>query len=199
MTGTGGGNIISPTRMTLSYPGGTLLNNYNFGALNAHSVQGKAYVEIDGNGVFDTREPGLAGVSFVLTGVNDWGQSMGAVTVSNGSGDFAFTGLRPGSYTLTEVQPAGYADGPDSVGNAGGSHVPGDTFTLQLGPSNAQPVASGYTFGELLVYGKPEMFNSDQGAQFTSEAFTEVLKTQSIASTNEAVKTADIAASRYCA
>ena len=28
----------------------------------------------------------------------------------------------------------------------------------------------------LLTYGKPELFNSDQGSQFTSEAFTGVLK-----------------------
>ena len=29
-------------------------------------------------------------------------------------------------------------------------------------------------------YGKPEVFNSDQGAQFTSEAFTEVLKREGV-------------------
>ena len=33
----------------------------------------------------------------------------------------------------------------------------------------------------LLAHGRPEMFNSDQGAQFTSEAFTAVLKGQGIA------------------
>ena len=32
----------------------------------------------------------------------------------------------------------------------------------------------------LRVYGKPEVFNSDQGAQFTSEAFTDVLKREGI-------------------
>ena len=30
-------------------------------------------------------------------------------------------------------------------------------------------------------YGAPEIFNTDQGAQFTSEAFTSVLKAQEIA------------------
>jgi putative transposase len=33
----------------------------------------------------------------------------------------------------------------------------------------------------LVAHGKPEMFNSDQGSQFTSEAFTGVLKAQGIA------------------
>jgi len=28
----------------------------------------------------------------------------------------------------------------------------------------------------LATYGSPEIFNTDQGAQFTSEAFTDVLK-----------------------
>lgn len=32
----------------------------------------------------------------------------------------------------------------------------------------------------LSVYGRPEIFNTDQGCQFTSEAFTEVLKSQGI-------------------
>ena len=32
----------------------------------------------------------------------------------------------------------------------------------------------------LAKYGKPEIFNSDQGSQFTSEAFTDVLKTHEI-------------------
>jgi putative transposase len=33
----------------------------------------------------------------------------------------------------------------------------------------------------LRVHGKPEVFNSDQGAQFTSNAFTGVLKREQIA------------------
>jgi putative transposase len=33
----------------------------------------------------------------------------------------------------------------------------------------------------LRAYGKPEIFNTDQGSQFTSQAFTGVLKEQSIA------------------
>ena len=32
----------------------------------------------------------------------------------------------------------------------------------------------------LVNHGKPEIFNSDQGCQFTSEAFTDVLKAHSI-------------------
>ena len=32
----------------------------------------------------------------------------------------------------------------------------------------------------LILYGKPEVFNSDQGAQFTSDAFTDVLKREAI-------------------
>ncbi len=32
------------------------------------------------------------------------------------------------------------------------------------------------TLQQALVYGKPEIFNSDQGSQFTADAFTEILK-----------------------
>lgn len=33
----------------------------------------------------------------------------------------------------------------------------------------------------LVQYGRPEVFNSDQGSQFTSAAFTEILKAQGVA------------------
>src|SRR5262249_17755340 len=42
-------------------------------------------------------------------------------------------GLLPGSYTLTETQPAGYTQGIDLVGTAGGSLVGSDQFFVQLG------------------------------------------------------------------
>jgi putative transposase len=32
----------------------------------------------------------------------------------------------------------------------------------------------------LRIHGKPEVFNSDQGSQFTSDAFTGVLKRESV-------------------
>jgi protocatechuate 3,4-dioxygenase beta subunit len=41
-------------------------------------------------------------------------------TTTDASGQYAFTGLAPGVYGVTEVQPQGYFDGDDHVGSVGG-------------------------------------------------------------------------------
>src|SRR5690606_32381997 len=67
--------------------------------------------------------------------------------VTDANGFYSFSNLRPGTYNVTEdAQPAGYLDGKDTVGSAGGT-VGEDTLT-------AIPLAAGvngteYNFGEL--------------------------------------------------
>ena len=41
-------------------------------------------------------------------------------TTTNASGAYSFGNLRPGTYTLTETQPAGLLDGKDTAGSLGG-------------------------------------------------------------------------------
>src|SRR5207237_7583878 len=47
-------------------------------------------------------------------------------------GAYVFLNLRPGSYTITESQPAGYLQGQNSVGTAGGSLSATDQFSITL-------------------------------------------------------------------
>ena len=56
-----------------------------------------------------------------------------------------FLGLRPGTYRVTEAQPAGYLQGIDSVGTAGGSLAAADQFLVPLG---LQVNGLNYNFGE---------------------------------------------------
>jgi Transposase DDE domain group 1 len=60
-------------------------------------------------------------------------------------GAYVFLNLRPGSYTITEAQPAGYAQGTDSVGTAGGSLSATDQFSVPLG---VEVNGLNYNFGE---------------------------------------------------
>ena len=62
------------------------------------------------------------------------------------SGHYSFTGLRAGTYTLTEDEPALYVSSSNHAGSAGGT-VNGDVISgIVLG--NGQQ-ADGYTFGEV--------------------------------------------------
>ncbi len=102
--------------------------NYNFGEILPASVTGYVYNDANDNGVFDTTESGIGGVTITLTGTNDLGQTIDLTTTTSSTGAYSFAGLRPGTYSLTETPPAGYTDGKDTVGTEGGV-VGHDQFT----------------------------------------------------------------------
>jgi hypothetical protein len=58
---------------------------------------------------------------------------------------YVFINPRPGSYYITETQPAGYQQGIDSIGTAGGSLSATDQFFVQL-PQGVNGMT--YNFGE---------------------------------------------------
>lgn len=111
------------------------------------SISGYVYVDANNNGVFDAGETPIAGA--ILTLLNAAGGSTGSTAVTDASGFYQFEGLMPGGYGVAEAQPAGYIDGLDAAGTAGGSaHNPGDLLdgvVLVGGQSGLN-----YNFGELL-------------------------------------------------
>lgn len=73
---------------------------------------------------------GINGVTFILSasgGQDAYGNAIANITrTSNGSGVFLFDNLPPGSWNLAETQPAGYSDGLEAAGTAGGTAPPLD-------------------------------------------------------------------------
>jgi len=120
------------------------LNN-DFGEVKPASVSGFVYIDLNNNGVRNPGEAGIPGSTITLTGTDDRGIaiSLSALTASDGS--YHFNSLRPGSYTVSETQPAGFLDGQDTLGSLGGTKA-NDKFFLTLG-SNDQ--GTDYNFGEL--------------------------------------------------
>jgi uncharacterized repeat protein (TIGR01451 family) len=128
--------------------------DFNFGELTT-SVSGAVYEDLNGNGVRDAGEPGIADVTIQLTGTDTNTAAVNRTAVTNTNGAYSFLGLVASNatgYTIREVaQPAGYIDGAESVGTVGGvrrgtSNV-NDQFTgLVLGPADT---AIDYNFGEL--------------------------------------------------
>ena len=77
----------------------------NFAEITS-SLAGQVYADTNNNGKRDPGEPAIAGVTITLTGTDARGTSVSRTTVTNATGDFSFSDLLSGTYTLTESQPA---------------------------------------------------------------------------------------------
>ncbi len=110
-------------------------------------MTGNVYVDLNNNGVLDAGEAAISGVTITLTGTDDRGQAVSTTATSDAAGAYAFANLRPGTYTVTETQPAAYLDGKDTAGSPGGGVATNDAIsgiTLGSGITSA-----GNIFGEL--------------------------------------------------
>ena len=92
-----------------SYPvspsSGLNVPGFDFGEFLAVTLGGMVFDDLNADGVPDPGETGLAGWTVDL--LNGSSQLVGIVT-SDSSGDYTFTGVAPGSYTVQEVLQAGY-------------------------------------------------------------------------------------------
>lgn len=84
------------------------------------AIAGAAPASISGS-VVDNNGAPIAGVTITLTGTSS------DTTTTDASGDYSFTGLAAGTYTVSEDQPAGYADGGETAGTIGGGSVGDDS------------------------------------------------------------------------
>jgi len=139
--GTAGNEVISNITLT---PGMVSSNN-NFGEILPAKISGYVYEDVGNDGVRNA-EPAIANVTITLTGTDDRGNAVNLTTTTNAAGYYEFANLRPGSYTVNETQPAGFADGKDTAGTTGG--------TAGNDVINAIPLAAGQhsqenNFGEL--------------------------------------------------
>lgn len=146
ISGAGGANGAvsgpSPTRDQFSglvLPIGGFGTNYNFGEW-AGSIGGSVYLDLDGSGSNSAGDTPLSGVTITLGG------AASATAVTDAAGNYHFDGLAPGTYTLTETQPANYADAVTTAGSAGGSVASGTSITGLTLVAGAP--ATGYQFGE---------------------------------------------------
>ncbi|MFQ3633123.1 SdrD B-like domain-containing protein, partial [Roseiflexus sp.] len=118
----------------------------NFGELRPASLSGLVYRDDNNSGSLDGTEPGIGGVTITLTGTDDLGSPVVLTTTTSITGFYRFDNLRPGTYAVSETQPAAYNDGRDRVGTADGtlSDDRVDAIVLSAGVD-----ATNYDFGEL--------------------------------------------------
>ena len=167
-TQTAGGRTFTVTsgQEAVSYAGeaGALLagqaevltSGLAFGNYEQAAIYGYKFNDLNDNGV-DNSEPRLAGFTIVLTGTSGLGNVVSATTVTGTNGQYSFTGLAPGDYTVSERQQPGWTQtaggatftlisGEDAVAYAGeaGTLLAGQTPVLiaglAFGNHNGHPV-----------------------------------------------------------
>jgi uncharacterized protein (DUF2141 family) len=145
--GSAGGNLGNDTFSDILLTPGQSGINYKFGELQGTLISGSVYVDLNDNGIMEGGEPGIAGVTIMLSGTDNTGNAVNQTQTTAADGSFTFGGLHPGTYTLSETQPLGYLDGKDSVGSAGGTLANDQISAISL--VSGTP-GTNYKFGELL-------------------------------------------------
>nr|WP_261341176.1 SdrD B-like domain-containing protein [Fimbriiglobus ruber] len=136
--GTTAGATITSAAVTLAAPGtagnpdpgtggaNTANLNVDFGVYQPLSLGDTVWVDANNDGTLDNGETGLNGVTVVLFS----GATPVATTTTAGNGQYLFTDLIPGTYTVQITPPAGYVSSTGTNGSPTGPFEPGvGTFT----------------------------------------------------------------------
>jgi hypothetical protein len=125
----------------------TAATGYLFAETPLVGTGGTVFEDVNGNGVKDASDPGVPGVVVTLTGVSKSnGQITPKTATTDNNGNYTFAGLTPGTYMLTETQPAGYSDGPEQNGTP--AATVDDNRFLAIDLTKSATASSGFNFGE---------------------------------------------------
>ena len=146
-----GGVVGNDRTSNIVFPGGTVALGYDFGERGS-SIGGTVYVDGNDNGLQDSGEPGIVGVTITLSGVDVNGNAITRTVTTGANGSYRFDGLPlpgPNGYTITEAQPTGFLDGRETVGSLGGTVPANDAFNVRF--TTPGSTGTGYNFGERLT------------------------------------------------
>lgn len=126
-------------------------SGYNFAEIRPSEAIGLVWQDFNNDGEVNFGEQAIEGVTVNLSGFDDRGNAVSRAVETDVDGVYMFIDLRPGEYTISEVQPAGYNDGIDVVGTVNGDPVGTNSANDVIsGVALALPgsVAANYNFGE---------------------------------------------------
>ena len=115
------------------------------------SIKGFVFYDANRNGTKDTDEQPIGNVEVTLTGTDVNGKAVSTTTKTANDGTYHFDDLVAGTYTITEVQPAGYEDGVVTAGSGGGTAGVNKVTSITLG---AGANHTDYGFGETVPAGQ---------------------------------------------
>ncbi|MGG9972476.1 SdrD B-like domain-containing protein [Ferruginibacter sp. SUN002] len=100
------------TLTTTGEPGGNTNNTYDFGLKGTGSIGDFVWNDLNGNGIQDAGEPGIAGVTVTLTYPN----AATVSTTTDANGGYLFSNLAPGTYSVAFTAPVGFTVSPSNQG-----------------------------------------------------------------------------------
>ena len=95
-------------------------------------LAGSVYLDSNNDGLQDAEEMVLSGVTLTLEGTDFNSVAVSQTLTTNSQGAYEFADLAPGSYVISQVQPAYLIDGQDSVGSQGGSIPQDNQIAVEL-------------------------------------------------------------------
>ncbi len=117
-------------------PSGQTVGNLNVGEFQTVTLGGEVYDDVNDNGTLDPGETGLAGWTVNLRNGSD---QVVQTQTTDVDGDYSFTGVGPGQFTIAEVLQPGYvqtqpASGPIAITTVGGMNLGGEDVGIVQGP-----------------------------------------------------------------
>lgn len=154
--------INSPAGITETNASNNTSSDINTVERILRSISGFVYVDADGDGVFDSNEQPIVNVGIALSGVEaSGGAVVNRSTTTGSNGAFAFNDLNPGTYTVTQTQPAAFDDGIETPGTGSTTDVQTtDNVFANIG-LGTESDAVNFNFGEVRSdFSKRELFAS---------------------------------------
>ncbi len=159
------------------------VSDVDFGNYLQTSIHGYKFNDLNSNGV-DNLEPRLIGWTIVLVGTDGQGNPISTSTVTGVNGEYAFAGLAPGSYTVSEQGQAGWIQ---TAGGATFSLISGQEAVAYAGeagtllPGQTEVILAGLAFGNrnlsvgVIVIGMDKSPNTPQFVRLIDEQSGAVL------------------------
>ncbi|RMD75926.1 MAG: calcium-binding protein, partial [Chloroflexi bacterium] len=99
---------VTGVTAVFSIESGTITWDWDAGLLLPASVGDRVWLDTNGDGVQDSGERGIEGVTVRLTGTDIDGNTVDLTRVTDANGNYRFDNLQPGTYMITVTPPTGY-------------------------------------------------------------------------------------------